>query len=265
MNHSKCKPRLEEHVLLPPRRCLAWVAGQAWDHSSPFLPLAPLSATMGLRAERDVPEKQSTAPASRKPSPVVLARLDPVSLLYALLVGSALRRQSHVHARQCQSPRALSGPGGALQGGGGSSAPTLLGGGGGGEREVRKVQTRYSPAKSPDWPHWQQFLPGKSWCQRGWLRFEDNPCSSDIQPPIVQHCHLIPPAPFSLHGAKEQTSITSTTNTDSNTAVLPRGHGGSLRELCCLGPGPVSFHRGAACLCWSEASSRPQRHSKQPA
>uniref|UniRef100_A0A663N2L5 Uncharacterized protein n=1 Tax=Athene cunicularia TaxID=194338 RepID=A0A663N2L5_ATHCN len=28
----------------------------------------------------------------------------------------------------------------------------------------------------------------------------------------------------------------------------PRGQGGSLREPCCPGPGPVSVHRGAACL-----------------
>lgn len=199
MNHSKRKPRLEEHVLLPPRRCLAPAAGQAWDHSLPFWPLAPLSATTGLWAERDMPKKQEHGPGEQKAQPCCTGQA-----WLRLAAQRPPRRlcSPKTKPRSCtpmsQSPRAFSGPGGALQGGGGSSAPTLLGGGGGGEGEVSKVQTRYSPAKTPDWSHWQHVPPRqelgrwRTWCQREGLRCEDNPCGSDIQPPIVQHHHLIP-------------------------------------------------------------------------
>uniref|UniRef100_A0A8V0Z765 Uncharacterized protein n=1 Tax=Gallus gallus TaxID=9031 RepID=A0A8V0Z765_CHICK len=60
---------------------------------------------------------------------------------------------------------------------------------------------------------------------------------------------------------KKQNSITNPTNTDSNSAVLPRGQGGprdAPREPHCPGLGPVSFHRGAAQV---EALTVPVLHS----
>lgn len=163
LNHSKCKLRLEERVLLPLRRCPAPVARQARDHSAPFQLLAPLSTTTGPRAEQDVPEQRSTAPASRKPSPAVLASPGPILLLCALLTGSALQRQSHAHARQYQSPRAFLGPGERYKEVAASQHPLSTQW----EKDERGRRGRSRQGtvqqKLLTGPTGSMFLPGKSW------------------------------------------------------------------------------------------------------
>lgn len=144
---------------------------------------------------------------SRTSCPAVLASLGPVSLLHALLVGSALQRQSHVHTRQCHSHHVH----GWDQGSATRRVATRVPqhpldweqeeGKGGRSRQVTVQQKLLAG------PTGSTFLPGKS-CEGGGLaprerlRSEDNPCGSDVQPLVFQHLHLIPgclllPFPFS--------------------------------------------------------------------
>lgn len=143
-NHKKCRPRLEERVLLPPRRCLAAAAKQLWDHCPPFRPLAPLSATTGLWAEQDVP-KSRAQPGEQDILPrcagqawsCLTAPCPPRGLC-------SLKTKPCSHTPGSQSARALLGLGERYEESSykGSPAPTRLGAGGeGGEEGPDKVQS----------------------------------------------------------------------------------------------------------------------------
>lgn len=234
---------------------LALLARQAWGRSPPFQPLASPSATRRPGAECG-PSKQN--PALPCWPGLALARCSVSSSGALLSRDTATFTHASVTVATC------------IPGTWGSTAGRwrLLSTRTTERRGGEKVQARDSPAESPDCSHRQHILPTRQlgrwrpWCQTEELRSEDNPCSLWLSCTAISS--LLPScSPF--HGVEEQTSTTSTTNTDTSTAVAPRGQRRSPRGPCCPGPGPVSVHRGAACLCWSEASSRPQRHSKQPA
>lgn len=159
LNHKKCRPRLEELVLLPPRRCLAPAAKQAWDHCPPFQLLAPPSTTTGLCGQSRTGQKAEPSPSEKNILPCcagqawscLTAPCPPHGLC-------SLKTKPRSHTPVSQSPCAWLGPGDATRrvATGVPQHPLQW------EQEdgeVRKVQTRYSPAKTPDWSHWQHIPP----------------------------------------------------------------------------------------------------------